>query len=112
MSGSTAPASSGTKLDAIGVGCAAAAGDDRDGGVFRRPRLRRVVGEPRGVEQRLRQRGAASSGVAHPPPVANPPVFAHPTTAPQAAPPPPTVDCHPPFYFDNAGNKVFKKECL
>jgi hypothetical protein len=55
---------------------------------------------------------APPAPLAHPPPVANAPVFAHPMTAPPSPPSPPTVDCHPPFYFDNAGNKVFKKECL
>jgi eukaryotic-like serine/threonine-protein kinase len=46
----------------------------------------------------------------HPPPVA--PVA--PATVPVVPPPvaPVAPNCKPPFYFDPAGNKVFKKECL
>ena len=34
------------------------------------------------------------------------------TTAPPARPTKPAANCNPPYYFDGAGNKVFKKECL
>ncbi len=57
--------------------------------------------------------------VAPPPltPVARPPTVVAAAPPPVAAPPPATPhaeppNCKPPFYFDNAGNKVFKKECL
>jgi serine/threonine protein kinase len=53
------------------------------------------------------------------PRVATPPIAAAPPTAPPAASPAPapargtpSLNCKVPFFFDAAGNRVFKKECL
>ena len=42
----------------------------------------------------------------------HPAVPAHATQKPPPPPSKPVANCSPPYYFDSAGNKVFKKECL
>ncbi len=57
---------------------------------------------------------APAAPAAHPPaaaPVVRPATPSRPA-APAAPAAPPKTSCNPPYYFDAAGNRVFKKECL
>ncbi|HXX69274.1 MAG TPA: protein kinase [Polyangiaceae bacterium] len=57
-------------------------------------------------------RPPAGRSMAPSPSFALPPSATLPPTGATAAPTAGSPSCRPPFYFDSAGNKVFKKECL